>query len=194
MIQYIVIKEDVWIFRKIWEKIIKTIREQKKITLDSAAKLTGVSRSMLAQIEKGEVNPTISILWKIANGYKVSFTSLVKYDASPLLIKSEDVIPLIENDEKYINYPAFPFQEDKQFETYRIEIKEGGYLQAQPHLGGAEEYITVFDGKVEITADSEVFQLNRGDSLRFKADVSHSYKNTGLTTAYLSMIIYYSNK
>lgn len=111
-----------------------------------------------------------------------------------LLIKSEDVIPLIENDEKYINYPAFPFQEDKQFETYRIEIKEGGYLQAQPHLGGAEEYITVFDGKVEITADSEVFQLNRGDSLRFKADVSHSYKNTGLTTAYLSMIIYYSNK
>lgn len=84
---------------------------------------------MLAQIEKGEVNPTISILWKIANGYKVSFTSLVKYDASPLLIKSEDVIPLIENDEKYINYPAFPFQEDKQFETYRIEIKEGGYLQ-----------------------------------------------------------------
>lgn len=63
-------------------KNIKTIREQKKITLDSAAKLTGVSRSMLAQIEKGEVNPTISILWKIANGYKVSFTSLVKYDAS----------------------------------------------------------------------------------------------------------------
>ena len=37
-------------------KNIKTIREQKKITLDSAAKLTGVSRSMLAQIEKGEVN------------------------------------------------------------------------------------------------------------------------------------------
>ena len=33
---------------------IKNIRERKKITLESAAKLTGVSRSMLAQIEKGE--------------------------------------------------------------------------------------------------------------------------------------------
>lgn len=175
-------------------KNIKAIREQKKITLDSAAKLTGVSRSMLAQIEKGEVNPTISILWKIANGYKVSFTSFVKYDASSLLIKSEEVIPLIEDDEKYINYPTFPFQEDKQFETYRIEIKEGGYLQAQPHLDGAEEYITVFDGEVEIIADSEIFQLKKGDSLRFKADVPHSYKNIGSTTAYLSMIIHYSNK
>lgn len=173
---------------------IKNIRERKKITLDSAAKLTGVSRSMLAQIEKGEVNPTISILWKIANGYKVSFTSLVNSDASSLLIRAEDILPLIEDDGRYINRPAFPFQEDKQFETYHIEIKEGGYLQAQPHLDGAEEFITVFEGNVEIVADAEVFQLKRGDSLRFKADVSHSYRNIGSETVYLSMIIYYSNR
>ena len=56
----------------------KRIREEKKLTLDAAASATGVSRSMLAQIEKGEVNPTISVVWKIANGYKVSFTSLVE--------------------------------------------------------------------------------------------------------------------
>lgn len=41
---------------------IKSIRERKKLTLDAAAELTGVSRSMLAQIEKGDVNPTISVL------------------------------------------------------------------------------------------------------------------------------------
>jgi mannose-6-phosphate isomerase-like protein (cupin superfamily) len=149
---------------------------------------------MLAQIEKGEVNPTISILWKIANGYKVSFTSLVNSDTSSLLIRAEDILPLIEDDGRYINRPAFPFQEDKQFETYHIEIKEGGYLQAQPHLDGAEEFITVFEGNVEIVADTEIFQLKRGDSLRFKADVSHSYRNIGSETVYLSMIIYYSNR
>ena len=54
----------------------KRVREEKKLTLDHAAAVTGVSRSMLAQIEKGDVNPTISVLWKIANGYKVSFTTL----------------------------------------------------------------------------------------------------------------------
>ena len=36
---------------------IKSIRERKKLTLDAAAAQTGVSRSMLAQIEKGDVNP-----------------------------------------------------------------------------------------------------------------------------------------
>lgn len=64
-------------------KNIRDARERKKLTLDAAAKLTGVSRSMLAQMEKGEVNPTISILWKIANGYKLSFTSLVSSGSGP---------------------------------------------------------------------------------------------------------------
>ena len=73
---------------------IKHIREEKKLTLDAAASITGVSRSMLAQIEKGDVNPTISILWKIANGYKVSFTSLVD-DHNDATVDSEDRHPLL---------------------------------------------------------------------------------------------------
>ena len=40
----------------------RRLREEKRLTLDEAARLTGVSRSMLAQIEKGDVNPTISML------------------------------------------------------------------------------------------------------------------------------------
>ena len=68
----------------------KRLREQKKLTLDAAANLTGVSRSMLAQIEKGEVNPTISVLWKIANGYKVSFTSLVEDQGEAVCVIREN--------------------------------------------------------------------------------------------------------
>lgn len=174
---------------------IKTVREKKKLTLDAAAKLTGVSRSMLAQIEKGDVNPTISVLWKIANGYKVSFTSLMDNESQRnLLIRGSDVSPLIEKSGKYRNFPAFPFQEDRLFETYRIEIDPEGFLSAQPHMAGTEEYITVFGGSVEICAGQESFQLAAGDSLRFRADVPHSYRNTGSIPASLSMLIYYANK
>ena len=98
-------------FQKAVAQNIKEIRERKKLTLDAAAKLTGVSRSMLAQIEKGDVNPTISVLWKIANGYKTSFTSLVDtHDTTHLLIKASEVTPLAEDEGRYINRPAFPFQ------------------------------------------------------------------------------------
>lgn len=179
--------------QKLIAENIKELRAYKGLTLEEAAKATGVSRSMLAQIEKGDVNPTISVLWKIANGYKVSFTSLMENRArGSFVIRKKDITPLEENEGKYINYPIFPFQEDKLFETYRIQIKVGGFLNAQPHLTGTEEYITVFSGQVEITAGTDAFLLTVGDSIRFMADVSHSYKNVGNEDVFLSMIIYYN--
>jgi transcriptional regulator with XRE-family HTH domain len=171
---------------------IKAIREAKKLTLDAAAKLTSVSRSMLAQIEKGDVNPTISVLWKIANGYKVSFTSLTNAsDDEIVVISSETTTPLIADDGKYINYPIFTFNEQRLFETYRIEIAPNGVLSAQPHLAGTEEYITVFDGSVDIIVENEIYHLQKGDSIKFKANTNHGYKNAGDNTAFLSMLIYY---
>lgn len=170
----------------------KKIRERKKMTLDTAASVTGVSRSMLAQIEKGEVNPTISVLWKIANGYKVSFTSLVEVKGDAVsVIRQADMQPLREDEGRYLNYPVFAFDEQKLFETYRIVIETGGFLAAQPHLKGAVEYITVFAGQAEICVANEQFQLLKGDSIRFDADVPHTYRNSGAEEAELSMLIYY---
>ena len=171
---------------------VKSIREQKKLTLDAAAELTGVSRSMLAHIEKGDVNPTISVLWKIANGYKVSFTSLVeRRDGGVCVVRQTDIEPLKEDDGKYLNYPVFAFDEKTLFETYRIIIEPSGKLCAQPHLSGSEEYITVFAGEVEIALAGERFRLAKGDSIHFLADVPHTYHNPGSGRAELSMLIYY---
>ncbi len=170
---------------------VRAVRERKKLTLDGAAELTGVSRSMLAQIEKGEVNPTIAVVWKIANGYKVSFTSLVEprnEGVSVLRCRT----PLEADEGRYLSYPAFSFNEAKLFETYRIVIQPEGRMEAQPHLRGTEEYVTVFQGTVEIGVDGETYHLETGDSIRFQGDVPHVYANGGGTPAQLSMLIYYN--
>lgn len=174
---------------------IKHIREQKKLTLDAAAKTTGVSRSMLAQIEKGDVNPTLSVLWKIANGYKVSFTSLIEQsEKQATILPFKDITPIVEDCGKYINYPLFTFDEQRLFETYRIVIAPDGGLQAEAHLAGTEEYITVFSGNIEVTVGDIVYSLNEGDSIRFKADTNHSYRNIGSQEVILAMLIYYSKR
>jgi Predicted transcriptional regulators len=172
---------------------IKHIREQKKLTLDAAAKTTGVSRSMLAQIEKGDVNPTLSVLWKIANGYKVSFTSLIEESQKQAtILPLKDITPIVEDKGRYINYPLFTFDEQRLFETYRIVIAPNGGLQAEAHLTGTEEYITVFSGNVEVAVGDIVYSLNEGDSIRFKADTTHSYRNIGSQEVILAMLIYYA--
>lgn len=170
----------------------KRLREAKELTLDAAAKLTGVSRSMLAQIEKGAANPTISVLWKIANGYKVSFSLLTEgRQETPSILRASEIEPFCEDEGRYLNYPAFPFDERTSFETYRIVIAPGGNLDAEGHMPGTEEYITIFGGSVEIEVAGEHYCLEDGDSIRFRADKPHAYRNVGEQTANLSMLIYY---
>lgn len=172
---------------------VKAIREQRKLTLDSAAEKTGVSRSMLAQIEKGEVNPTISVLWKIANGYKVSFTSLLEDEKQQItVVRGKDTVPLTEDEGRYRIEPTFSFDEKRLFECYRVTIEESGRLEAQPHMNGTEEYVTVFAGTAEITVDTAVYRLKAGDSIRFLADVPHAYRNAGAVPVQMNMMIYYN--
>ena len=109
------------------------------------------------------------------------------------MIRGNDMEPLKEDSGRYRNYPVFAFDERKLFETYRIVIDPNGTLSAQPHLKGAEEYITVFCGQVEIHVAEESFLLSKGDSIRFYADVPHGYRNPGTEPAELSMLIFYHN-
>lgn len=175
-------------------KNMKRIREQRKLTLDAAAKLTGVSRSMLAQIEKGEVNPTLSVMWRIANKLKVSFSALIDDPGEPVsIVRGAQTTPVEADNGRYLVYPAFVIHEKNLLECYRVVIFPEGRLVASPHLPGTEEYLTVFTGEAEICVGGELYALQSGDSIRFTADVEHSYRNTGGAELQMSMMIYYNN-
>lgn len=173
-------------------KNLKNLRDNKKLSLDAVAKITGVSKSMLGQIERGEVNPTISTIWKITNGLKVSFTTLLSVPQSDIeLVQKKEIEPLVENNGNFRNYPIFPFDETRRFETYSIELDKGGHLDADPHPHGTQEFITVFSGELTLKINGEVYIVRTGDSIRFKADVPHTYNNSGEVLTQLSMVIYY---
>lgn len=57
---------------------LRRIRLARGYSLDMVAEQTGVSKSMLGQIERGEANPTIGILGKIVSGLRVELTDLVE--------------------------------------------------------------------------------------------------------------------
>ncbi|MCG8484306.1 MAG: XRE family transcriptional regulator [Clostridia bacterium] len=171
---------------------LKRIREEKKLSLDKVAQMTGVSKSMLGQIERGESNPTVTTVWKIANGLKISFTSLLNQAQSDtVIISKDDVEPMLEDNGKYKLYPFFPYEDGRRFEVYKVEIEKGGYLSAEPHGQNTQEFITVFDGEVTIRVDDEEYTIKKGDSIRFRADKSHAYHNSGDDLTKASMVIYY---
>lgn len=171
---------------------IKKIRKSKDLSLEKVAELTGVSKTMIGQIERGESTPTITTLWKIANGLKISFSALIDYPKpdTSVILRSE-IQPLLEDNGKYRVYPSFPFDESKRFEGYTVEIDRGGYLDANSHMEGTEELITVFDGELSLRVNDNEYLLKSGDSITFKADKPHVYFNPGQILTRLSMILYY---
>ena len=172
-------------------KNIKRLREEKKLSMEELAKLSGVSKSMLAQIERGDGNPTLSTLWKISNGMKVPFDALTVRPKSPYeIVKTAEIQPLLEDGGKVRNYSLFPDNENRRFAVYYLELEEGSYWESEPHLRGTTEFITIFTGKIEILADGQSFIVEKGESIRFRADTIHSYKNIGNETAILHMILF----
>ena len=171
---------------------LKKIRVERELSLDKVSSLTGVSKSMLAQIEKGKANPSISTLWKLSNGFKISFTELLTSNENDVeLISTSNMAPLIEDNGKLRNYPISLFDSDKRFETYQIELDPKGNHKAEPHPPKTIEYITVMSGNIEVTVNKEKYHLKKGDTLKFKADVNHVYENPGKETCLMHMILYY---
>ncbi|MGG2090748.1 helix-turn-helix domain-containing protein [Priestia aryabhattai] len=173
-------------------KNLKGFRESKKLSLERVSELTGVSKTMIGQIERGESSPTITTIWKIANGLKISFTSLINDPQPDTKIISKDEIQILSEDNgKYRVYPYFPFEDDRRFEVYSIELEKGGSVEANSHREGTEEFITVFEGELTISVNSNEYTVKKGNAIRFRADRPHSYYNRGKTLTRLSMIIYY---
>ncbi|MBK3496492.1 helix-turn-helix domain-containing protein [Viridibacillus sp. YIM B01967] len=171
---------------------LKAIREKEKLSLEKVSQLSGVSKTMIGQIERGESSPTLTTIWKIANGLKISFTSLINNpqpDAKVVL--RNEIQVLSEDNGRYRVYPYFPYQEDRRFEVYSVEIEQEGILSSDSHREGTEEFITVFDGEVTIRVSECKYKLKSGDSFRFRADRPHTYYNSGETLTRLSMTIYY---
>ena len=171
---------------------LSRIRKEGNFSLDDVSTLTGVSKSMLRQIEKGESSPTISTLWKIANGLKVSFTSLAKEAQKDVsIVDNRSGTPIVEKDKGYRLFPLFPFEPDRKFEIYHVEIEKGSRLEAEGHRGDVEEYIFVSSGTLNLVIGETEYRIQKDHSIRFKATGRHAYSNSGGAATRLIMMIYY---
>ena len=170
---------------------IRRLRKEKKLTMEELAKLSGVSKSMLAQIERGDGNPTISTLWKISNGMKVPFDALtVRPEVTYEIVKTAEVQPILEDDGKVRNYSIFPDDENRRFAVYYLELDPDSYWSPNLIFVERRNLSRCFQEQLKYKADGKQFQVSEGENIRFKGDTEHSYRNSGEETAVLHMILY----
>ena len=159
---------------------LKEIREQRNLSLDQLAELTGVSKSMLRQIETGRSSPTIATIWKIANGLRLSFTTLVsKRHPDVAIMDFKGSKPLTAKSKRYRLFPLIPFDPEHAFEIYYVEIDQKTTFEGEPHEGNVEEYVFVMQGKLEIIVEENHYSVNANQFIRFIANRPHKYISAG---------------
>ncbi len=156
---------------------LKNARREQGLSLEAVANLSGVSRSMVSQIERGESSPTIATLWNLTRALQVDFAGLLEGpdhgDRIEVLRQSD--VPSIDNMGTACKIRILsPPEEAGGHEVYDIHFDTGGSLISQPHARGSHEQLTVLEGKVVVESGSAKESLTAGDTARYAADVAHS--------------------
>ncbi len=171
---------------------LQKIRADRNLSLDKLADISGVSKSMLRQIEIGQSNPTIATIWKIANGLKIPFTAMLKEQTQEVVLQPfKQDLPLVGDTPGYRLYPLISFDPERSFEVYYVEIDPGIALEAEPHQGNAEEQVFVVQGQIDISVDGQVYRVDHEHFISFQADYMHRYRNSGEEIAVAFMLISY---
>ena len=171
---------------KIGERL-KEIRNARQLTLDEAAKLTGVSKPMLGQIERGQSSPTINVLWKISTGLKIPLSFFCKQPETEFMVAGlHETEAMTEENGGMRAYPLFPFDPARNLEVFYIEFDAGVKHGSLPHVAGVEEYVFLVQGTLEMVIGGKEVFLQERQSIRFRADVPHTYHNASdkVCTAY----------
>lgn len=175
---------------------LRELRTQRKLSLDALAQLTGVSRTVLGQIELGKNAPSVSIVWKIARALDVHFSALLA-TSEPVqtsVLRGEAAKRLVSPDGRFSSRALFPLSDKPEVEFYELYLAGHSREDAQPHQHGTRENLIVTAGRLELHVGAERYELKKGDAIVFAADVPHAYVNPGHEECWMYLVMTYANR
>ena len=177
---------------KIGEKL-KSLRNTRTLSLDDAAALTGVSKPMLGQIERGQSIPTVTTLWKIATGLKTPLSAFLEEPQTEYTVTGPGEANVVLGDGgKMRAYPLFTYDPVRSVETFYIEFDQGCRHSSDKHNDGVEEHIFVLRGTLRLVLGDKTIDVGERQAVRFRADIPHAYQNLSESECAVYNTIFYT--
>ena len=182
---------------RLGEKIRK-LRQERRLTLQEVADLTGLSKPLLSQIENDQVTPPLATLLKIAKGLRVGIHFFFEDEGDRrkfVLIRGEEGAlsqrrPKSDAPHGYRYRSIAPGLRHKQIEPFLVEfeLKEWDDSHFYNHEG--EEFLYILDGELEFHYGDEVMRLLPGDSIFYDSATPHGYLSIGEVKARAVAVLY----
>jgi transcriptional regulator with XRE-family HTH domain len=182
---------------KLGEKT-RQLRQEKRLTLQELAELTGLSKPLLSQIENDQVTPPIATLMKIAKGLKVGIHFFFEEEgdrqkfvltrggsgaASKRRTGSDTV-------QGYLYRPLAPGIRHKQIEPFLVEFEQTAWEESLFYSHEGVEFIYLLEGELEFHYGQEIMTLQPGDSIYYDSAEPHGYVSTGSVRAKAVAVLY----
>lgn len=169
---------------------IRALRLRKKIGLVDLGRHTGLSASMLSQLENGKLIPTLPTLARIAMVFDVGvdyFFGDRRKRRLFTLTRPDSRIRFPERPDSPA--PSFFFEclayavQDKSLQAYLAEFPKIEPKDATEHFHDGAELVYVMEGALNIHCQDETHELRAGDCVYFDSSEPHSYCGTSKTPA-----------
>ena len=159
---------------------VRRRRKARQLTLEQLAEHSGVSITMLSEVERGVKNPTVRLAYQIARALGCTLTDLLEDDPRPNHQRMDAGSRRRLHDEES-GVERFGLTVDRMrpgVELVWYVIPPGRSAgEMAPNRAGVVELLTVLRGRLTLRLGDEVHQLGSRDSIAYGAQVIMEYRN-----------------
>ena len=160
---------------------IRSFRQANNESLQALADRSGVSRSMIAQIESAQKSPTLTVLSKLANAMNIAIEDLVKAPGNQQQL--EILTPSPENivskkGSAFVCHLLAGKSASNPADLYHFHFQKHGKtaFSANP-VSGSVKYLWVESGKLTVYLAGETLQVLAGQAIKLRASIPHKFEN-----------------
>ena len=175
---------------------VRELRAAKTLSLDALATKSGVSRSMISLVERGESSPTAVVLEKLAAGLNVSLASLfdppaaAKQVLSPVARRKDQAEwqdPASGYLRRNVSPPGVP--QPMQITEVRFPPGQRVAFEASAREVRIYQQIWILEGTIEITAGKDCVRLREGDCYAMQHEGCTMFHNPTRKTARYVVVV-----
>lgn len=162
---------------------LREVRERKGLTMKEVAEHSNVSESLISQIERNKVSPSIETLLSISDVLGIDMEYLFRD------YRKERNVRLVKKAErKSIRTPGILYQQlsvlsdsddEHAIEGFLLEVDAGAEKGSEEYGHTGKEFGFIIQGSGEFHYGKRVYPLSEGDSITFASDIPHVLKNSG---------------
>lgn len=156
---------------------LRHLRDTRGMTQDQLARVCGLPRATLANLESGGANPTLAVIHRVAEALGVSLEELVAAPRAETRFYPRDTLEERTQGQAQVRRLLPDYLPGITLD--RIALPPRGRMTGAPHTEGTREYLTCESGALVLAVAGAIWTLAPGDVVVFRGDQKHSYSNPG---------------